>query len=480
MKLYYLGPEETFSHRAATRMAKPEEVPTPCHNFREVFHRLSQDPDGAAVVPFENTSQGPVTEVMDLLAEYTGIMVVECRAIPVHQHLLTRDLTTPIKQILSKAEALAQCRTTLNNIYPNVPLVAVSSTAEAARLASQDATLAAVAGASTAQRYHLTLRRPDVQDVQGNTTRFFRLEPRRGSIIHRGREKTLPSTHALIYVTIEDRPGSLMDVLQPLRPLDLTFIQSRPLPGEKWKYGFFMELLVGNSGVPPATVMANVRAAASEVRVLGDYTITTQPTVPDASTTTALSSLRAMIADIDASLIRAFASRRRYRLNPSLYVHAEPVEMADLAKAFAFGDSTDQTRLLRRFYLTMVVPYLAARGEDKDPREALYADTEVISALARRCRFSTKVIARKRVELAPELRAAAETGDPAKVEAALLNQAVEDKVLARIEAYAEREHFNLESCSESAVRHLKALYRDYLLPLSRLIQVYVILGEQAQ
>ena len=105
-----------------------------------------------------------------------------------------------------------------------------------------------------------------------------------------------------------------------------------------------------------------------------------------------------MIADIDASLIRAFARRRRYRLNPSLYVHAEPVEMDDLAKAFAFGDSTDQMRLLRRFYLTMVVPYLAARGDDSDPREALYADTEVISALARRCRFSTKVIARKRVE----------------------------------------------------------------------------------
>lgn len=478
MKLYYLGPEETFSHRAATRMAKPGEVPMPCFNFCDLFQKLSRDPEGAAVVPFENTSQGPVTEVMDLLAEHTGLIAVECRAIPVHQHLLTRDLTTPITKILSKAEALAQCRATLNHIYPEVPLVEVSSTAEAARLASEDATLAAVAGESTAERYHLTLRRADVQDVQGNTTRFFRLEHRQSPIV-RARSKALPSTHALIYVEIDDRPGSLMDVLQPLRPLDLTFIQSRPLPGEKWKYAFFMELLIGNSGIPPATVLANVRAVAREVRVLGDYTITTQPTVPDASNTTALSSLRAMIADIDASLIRAFAGRRRYRLNPSLYVHAEPVTLHELAKAFAFGDGTDQTRLLRRFYLTTVVPYLAARGEDKDPREALYADTEVISVLARRCRFSTKVIARKRVELAPELRAAADTGDPAAVENALLNQAVEEKVLARIVAYAEKEDFALESYEGSAVRHLVALYRDYLLPLSRLIQVYIILGDGA-
>jgi chorismate mutase/prephenate dehydratase len=478
MNVYYLGPEETFSHRAATRMAMPGENPVPCANFSEVFHKLSIDPEGAAVVPFENTSQGPVTEVMDLLAAHHGMMMaVGCRAIPVHQHLLSRDLTTPIRQILSKAEALAQCRATLNRIYPEVPLVAVSSTAEAARLAAEDPTLAAVAGESTAERYHLALRRADVQDAQGNTTRFFRLEARARRTVFK---HTLPPTHALLRVEIDDRPGSLLEVLQTLKSLDLTFIQSRPLPGERWKYAFFIELLIGNAGLPLATILANIRSVAREVHVLGDYTITTQPTVPDASMTTALSSLRAMIADIDASLIRAFAGRRRYRLNPSLYVHAEPVDLHDLARAFAVGDATEQTRLLRRFYLTMVVPYLAARGEDAEPRQALYADTEVISALARRCRFSTKVIARKRIELAPELRAAAQTGDPAAVEHALLNEAVEEKVLARIETFAKAENFDVNGCSESAVRHLKALYRDYLLPLSRLIQVYVILEDLAE
>jgi chorismate mutase len=334
-----------------------------------------------------------------------------------------------------------------------------------------------VAGESTAERYKLTLRRADVQDVQGNTTRFFRLEMRGGRVPFRGGAAALPPTHALLRVEIDDHPGSLLEVLQTLKTVDITFIQSRPLRGERWKYAFFMELLIGNSGLPLATVLANIRSVARDVHVLGDYSITTQSTVPDASTTTALSSLRAMIADIDASLIRAFAGRRRYALNPTLYVHAEPVDLHDLARAFAVGDQTEQTRLLRRFYLTTVVPYLASRGEDADPREALYADTEVISALARRCRFSTKVIARKRIELAPELRAAAKTGDPAAVEHALLNEAVEEKVLARIVNFARAEHFDLQGGPESVVRHLVALYRDYLLPLSRLIQVYVILED---
>ncbi len=468
MTVYYLGPEETFSHRTASRMAQPGETLTPCSTFREVFRRTAETPGNAAVVPFENTSQGPITEVMDLLAEHPSLIAVACTAIPVHQHLLTRDLTTPIRQILSKAEALAQCRTTLQQAYPGIPLVPVSSTAEAARRAQQDPSLAAVAGESTGKRYELALRRPDVQDVQGNTTRFFRLESR----THAARTAPLPPTHALLYASINDHPGSLMELLNPLRAMDLTFIQSRPIPGEKWKYAFFLELLIGASGCPLATILAKVQEVTREVRLLGSYTITSQPTVLDANNTTALSSLRAMIADIDASLIHAFAVRRKYHVNPMLYIHVEPITIAEIAHIFATGEAAEQSLALRRFYLTTVVPYLAEIEDNEEPRQAFHADTEAISALARRFRFATKVIARKRVELAPELRAAANTGDPAQVEHALLNQALEDRVLERARNGAVSEGFN-----ETQVRNIVTLYHDYLLPISRLIQVHVILAQ---
>ena len=470
MKLYYLGPEETFSHRAATRMARPGEAPTPCADLREVFRRTAADPQGAAVVPFENTTQGFVTEVMDLLASTPGLQAVECRAIPVHQHLLSKDLTTPLAKILSKAEALAQCRATLAHIYPGLPLVPVSSTAEAARLAAQDPTLGAVAGETTAKRYGLTLRRPDVQDVQGNTTRFFRLEPHTPGDPH-GSPSPLPPTHALLYATIDDRPGSLLELLTPLRGIDLTFIQSRPILGRKWEYGFFLELLIGASGQPLAAILGALKAVAREVRPLGAYSIATQPSVPDDGGTTALSSLRAMIADIDAALLAAFAARSRFRLNPGLYAPAEPIPPEAPARAFASGDATDQTRALRRFYLTTVVPHIAEPGDDPEPRGALHADTDAIAALARRFRFATRVIARKRVEQAPALRQAAATGDPAKVEAALLNAEVERHVLARAQAYAER-----EGLSPALTQRTVRLYQDYLLPISRLIQVHIVLN----
>ena len=469
MNLYYLGPEETFSHRAATRLAQPGETLVPCTNFREVFRRAAAEPESAAVVPFENTSQGPVTEVMDLLAQVQTLAAVACRAVPVHQHLLSRDLTTPIARILSKAEALAQCRDTLARIYPNVPLCPVSSTAEAARLAAEDPTLAAVAGETTATRYGLALRRPDVQDVQGNTTRFFRLESRTPGDAH-GSPAPLSPTHALLYVSIDDHPGSLLALLEPLRRIDLTLIQSRPIPGEKWKYAFYLELLIGNSGQPLASIVGALSAVCREVRVLGSYTITSQPSVPEASGTTALSSLRAMIADIDSQLVRTLAARRQFRLNAGLYVHAEPIEPLALAKAFAEGDATEQTRALRRFYLTTVVPRLAPAGSDPEPRGALHADTEAIAALARRLRFATKVIARKRIELAPAIRAAAATGDAAAIERALLNTAVEEQVIARAEAFAAREGLDAQATAQ-----LVALYTECFLPISRLIQVCIIL-----
>ena len=469
MNLYYLGPEETFSHRAATRMAHAGETPTPCADLREVFRRVAADPGGAAVVPFENSTQGFVTEVMDLLAATPALQAVECRAIPVHQHLLSKDLTTPLAKILSKAEALAQCRATLARIYPGLPLIPVSSTAEAARLAAEDPTLGAVAGETTATRYGLTLRRPDIQDTRGNTTRFFRLEAHTPGDPH-GSPSPLPPTHALLYATIDDRPGSLLELLTPLRGIDLTFIQSRPILGEKWKYGFFLELLIGASGQPLATVLAALKAVARDVRLLGSYTIATQPTVPNDTGTTALSNLRAMIADIDATLLGAFAARSRFRLNPGLYAHAEPIPLDELAKAFASGDATDQTRALRRFYLTTVVPCIAEPGDDPEPRGALHADTAAIAALARRFRFATRVIARKRIEQAPALRAAAASGDPAKVEAALLNEEIERLVLLRTQTNAAR-----EGIPDPVARHIAMLYRDYLLPISRLIQVHIVL-----
>ncbi len=475
MNLYYLGPEETFSHRTATHMAHPDDVLVSCLDFQDIFNRLAMDPGSAAIVPFENTTRGPVTEVMDLMAEHPHVYATECCTVPVHQHLLTHDLTTPITAILSKEEALAQCRSTLHKLFPGVRLVSVSSTAEAARQASKDPTIAAVAGESTAKRYGLVLRRFEIQDVKSNTTRFFRVESRvsMNRVIYSGSNcacGVLPPTHALLYVRIEDRPGSLLKLLEPLKGIDLTFIQSRPLPNKKWEYGFFLELLTGNVATPLNAILTLIEKEVRSVRLLGSYNIRTRLISPSANNTTALSSLRAMIIDIDRQIIRSFIARQKHALNPSLYSHTEAVSMHKVAEAIA-TESPKRQRLLRRFYLNEILPLLVEPGEDSDPRDTLYTDTDVLAALIRRCRFSSKVIARKQVELAPTIRAAVDTRDPLKVEAALLNQEVEDRVVENA-ANLYRE----EGANDEQVETMRTIYRTIIIPLSRLIQVYDILN----
>lgn len=474
MDLYYLGPQETFSHRTATYMARPGDELVPCRDFQDIFQHLAVNPGTAAIVPFENTSRGPVVEVMDLLVEYPHLMATECCTVPVHQHLLTRDLTTPIQKICSKEEALAQCRSTLRSLYPGIPLVAVSSTAEAARLAAEDSSIAAVAGASTAKRYGLVLRRFEIQDVKGNTTRFFRVESRqprqRYPLCSTCPTGHLPPTHALLYAQIEDHPGSLISLLQPLKLFDLTFIQSRPLPNKKWEYGFYLEVLTGNTSIPLATIIAELEKITASIRLLGTYSIRTQHITPNENATTALSSLRAMIIDIDREIIRAMKARKNHRLNASLYAHNEAVTMDEIAQAIA-TENPKRERLLRRFYLNDILPLIADPGEDDHPRDTLHDDANVLTALLRRCRFSSKVIARKRIELAPTLRVAVETQDPKQVEVALLNQEVENRVIANA-----AQLYEAEGATPTQVENMCRIYRDKIIPLSRLIQVYEILN----
>jgi CII-binding regulator of phage lambda lysogenization HflD len=70
------------------------------------------------------------------------------------------------------------------------------------------------------------------------------------------------------------------------------------------------------------------------------------------------------------------------------------------------------------------------------------------------------------------LQAALGTGDPARVEDAITNLAVEAGVIARVETRARKNGADAET-----VRRLAALYADVLIPLSRKIQVHGLLAD---
>ena len=188
----------------------------------------------------------------------------------------------------------------------------------------------------------------------------------------------------------------------------------------------------------------------------------------------ALFHLRDMIASLDAPLVDDLCARARRRRNEALYAPngAAAPGLDALAGAYATATTLGgRVQLLRPAYVQTLLPALCAPGEDDDRAGCLAADTACLNALARRLALSIHVATRKREAIPEALQAAIRSGDPIRVEQAITNAAIEADVLARVEKRA-RKNDPPPGTSERIV----ALYADWLIPLSRKIQVHGLLS----
>lgn len=271
----YLGPEGTHSHEAAMRRFGAKAKRVPCWSHHDVFARLvapRQKPRPLAVVPVENSSEGPVTQTLDQLAQHSGIEILDSFSLPVSQHLMARRgvRLEDIRQVLSHPQVLGQCRANLARLLPQAELIPESSTAAAAARAAEGGPVAAIASAAAARLNKLVILQKNIQDSAVNVTRFFTLSTARKKPPLPPNAKQLRS---LIYLVVSNRPGALLHVLAPFDAFDinLTFIQSRPLPGRPWEYGFFIEAATDWRSEPAKAAWQVVRVLAESSRIIGVY-----------------------------------------------------------------------------------------------------------------------------------------------------------------------------------------------------------------
>jgi len=276
--ILYLGPEGTHSHEAALRHFGEKANLVPCLSHFDVFDHLCAPharPRPLAIVPVENSSEGPVTQTLDQLSEHPEVSIIESFSIPVRHHLLVgkgAKKLADIRRVYSHPQALGQCRATLRALLPHADLLPESSTAAAARRAAAEPGSAAVASAAAARINGLTALKRDIQDSDANVTRFF--------VVTAGRRRTAhaacPRSHrSLMYLVIGNRPGALLHALAPFDAsgVNLTFIQSRPLPGRPWEYGFFIEAATDWKAPAAEAAWRLVLALAESGRKLGTYPV---------------------------------------------------------------------------------------------------------------------------------------------------------------------------------------------------------------
>ncbi|MFN3504940.1 MAG: prephenate dehydratase [Caldimicrobium sp.] len=235
LKVAFLGPEATFSHIAAQHYFGTSAHFIPVETILDVFEEVSSERVHFGVVPIENSIEGVVATTLDAIYEY-GLKVCGEIYEQISHHLmnLTGKLED-IKKILSHPQAIAQCKKWLRKKLPSVPVEAVSSTALAAKWAAVDENVAAIASLMAAKLYHLQIVAKNIEDIKGNSTRFWIIG--KTEVAPTGNDKT-----SLIF-SVTDRPGALYDVLKCFaeRKINLTKIESRPSKNEPWKYIFFLD-----------------------------------------------------------------------------------------------------------------------------------------------------------------------------------------------------------------------------------------------
>ncbi len=249
----------------AVRRLDPTLVAMPCREFRDVFATVADGAMDVGVVPVENSIEGAVGEVNDLLVETDLRIVAEVR-VPIHHCLLVLPDTDyrELKVVYSHPQALGQCAAFLarHRLEPR-PFY---DTAGAARWLANERPQSAgvIASGLAAELFGLDIVKEGIEDHAANTTRFLALA--------RAAQGRTGGKCSIVFVT-PHRAGALLDVLQAFadEKLNLTRIESRPVRSDPGAFAFLLDFLGAEDDEHVGRALARLPDLTLTCKVLGFY-----------------------------------------------------------------------------------------------------------------------------------------------------------------------------------------------------------------
>ncbi len=267
LQVAYLGPRGTFTHLAGQKFFGYSAELRPVNSIKEVFESVEKERYVYGVVPVENTTEGIVSHTLDMFAQSQVYISGEIQLQITHDLLSQNSDPESINKIYSHPQALAQCRTYLEEHFPAVPVVAVSSTAQAAIMAAEEPGTAAIANEYAASVYHLQVVETSIQDISHNITRFLVISTRETPRVAGEDYKTT------VLFAARDQAGTLFSLLKPFSDhnVNLTRIESRPKRGEPWQYLFFIDLDGCRQDANVAAALKELETRSQYFKVIGSY-----------------------------------------------------------------------------------------------------------------------------------------------------------------------------------------------------------------
>jgi prephenate dehydratase len=286
----YLGPEGTFSEEALLASVAADTVePWPIGSIHDTIMALRDDEVRWAIVPIENSLDGPINVTLDLLAdESSDVEIVGETLLRVRHALIASELVPPaeIETVLTHPQVPGQCAAFLHGELPHARVMPASSTAEAVRsvVAAGRREQAAIGTPLAARIYGGTVIREGIEDRGDNETRFVWLAragaggPPPLSEAAEGECKT----SIVFWGPGAESPGWLVRCLDEFarRKINLTKIESRPRRGQLGAYMFFVDLTGRVEETPVTEAIDGIRGLCEEVRVLGSYRAAARPHPP--------------------------------------------------------------------------------------------------------------------------------------------------------------------------------------------------------
>ena len=272
VQVAFQGEPGAYSELAAFEHFHQEIITLPCKTFEEVFTRTSDEKQlyMVGLLPIENSLAGSIHRNYDLMLRHDLNIIGEYHLRVSHCLLALPGVElADIVRVHSHPQALAQCEANLERM--GVQVVAEADTAGSARLLRErdDRQAAALASRRAAEVYQLEILSDQMEDNPANYTRFLAL----AKTPYRAEDPEQDHYKTSIVFSLHNQPGVLFKALSvfALRDIDLTKIESRPIPGQLWEYMFYVDFIGHAQALDPSRAISNLGEFAPFLRTLGSY-----------------------------------------------------------------------------------------------------------------------------------------------------------------------------------------------------------------